>query len=336
MYVNDIGWVAGVSFVVTAASSPFVLQLLRIGQVMDIPSDRSSHIVATPRGGGIACLLGLLAAVALTPGFAAHSKFLLLICGSAFAVIGFADDVGHLSVGVRLGAQIVVSVAASCWESNISWELSVSAIAPALVGATWLISYVNAFNFMDGMNGLAGAATVVAGLTFVLVGVHSDDETLALGGAAAVGVALAFLPWNFPRARFFLGDVGSYLLGSVTALLVIVGVHKHISLGALLGPEEIFLADTGWTLIKRVVRGQNWTSAHRTHVYQKLQRSGMSHSATTTLVTVATAVTSSLGFLSLIGSLWVSVLGDVTSLALVIAYLNSPRLIHYLPKKHLA
>src|SRR6202020_2344353 len=114
---------------------------------------------------------------------------------------------------LRFGIQLVVAVIASCWAFHLSWPASAGAVLLATVGVIWIVGYVNAFNFMDGINGLAGAASVVAGLTFVVVGLDRSNSTLAIGGGAVAGAACAFMPWNFPRARFFLGDVGSYLFG---------------------------------------------------------------------------------------------------------------------------
>ena len=168
---------------------------------MDIPTDRSSHVVATPRGGGLACLLGLLGAVALAPGLGASPKLLLVSSGGALAILGFVDDVHHLKVRLRFGIQIVIAVVGSYWAFGLSWPASAGTLLLAAVGVIWIVAYVNAFNFMDGVNGLAGEASVVAGLTFVLVGLDRDDPTLAIGGAARAGAALAFMPWIVPPSK---------------------------------------------------------------------------------------------------------------------------------------
>jgi UDP-GlcNAc:undecaprenyl-phosphate GlcNAc-1-phosphate transferase len=328
--VVDAGRVAAIAFAMTAAGSPVALWFLRHRKIMDVPSERSSHVVATPRGGGIACLIGLVGAILLAPGVGTGPKLLLVFSVGAFAVLGFADDLHNLRVRVRLGAQIAIAAGSSGWAIGVHLPtslLSIGTMVVAAVGLVWIVAYVNAFNFMDGINGLAGAAGAVAGATFAVIGLNRGDATLAVGGAAVGGASLAFLPWNFPSARFFLGDVGSYLLGGTTALLLIVGLRARVPLEALFGPEVIFLADTGWTLLGRISRGEDWTSPHRTHVYQQLQVAGTSHTRTTVGVTVVILATSLLGLVSLAGNPWARMLADVMGIILLIAYLASPSIL---------
>ena len=330
--VVQVAEAASIGLVITAAASPVVLGLLRRSQILDTPNERSSHAVPTPRGGGLACLLGVLGALALAPGIGASHKLLLVTSGGALALLGFVDDVRHLKVRLRFGVQVVVAGVGSCWAFNLSWLSSTDTLLLAGLGVLWIVAYVNAFNFMDGINGLAGAASVVAGATFVVVGLDRNESTLAIGGAAVAGAALAFMPWNFPRARFFLGDVGSYMFGGTTAVLVAIGIRAHLPPEALIGPEIIFLADTGWTLARRIARGEDWTSPHRTHVYQQLQGSGLLYARTTAVVTLLMITTGGLGLMSLAGSIWVRLLTDAAGLILVGAYLASPRTLQRLEK----
>ncbi len=319
--------VAAASVAVTVACAPLVLMALRSRQVIDVPSDRSSHVVPTPRGGGIACLLGIVVAVLIAPVGAWSPKLLILCVGGALAVLGLADDVRSLRVSQRLVIQIALGLVASCWLLVFDATADALTVILVVVATVWIVGYVNAFNFMDGINGLAGAAAAVSGITFALVGLGRDHPALAIGGAAMAGAALGFLPWNVPRARFFLGDVGSYLLGGATAILVVLGARSHLPIEALLAPEAVFLADTGWTLVGRIRRHEPWTTAHRNHVYQRLQQSGWSHARTTASVTLMMVAVSALGALSLTRVTWARLLGDSAGILLLGAYLAAPFLV---------
>ena len=129
---------------------------------------------------------------------------------------------------------------------------------------------------------------------------------------------------ELPTGSFFMGDVGSYLLGGAIGLLVLIGLHAHVPLEALLGPEAIFLADTGWTLLRRVARGEDWTSAHRTHVYQQLRPVATSHTGTTMAVTTLVVMSSVLGSVSLTGYVWARFSADTAGVLLLAAYLARP------------
>jgi UDP-GlcNAc:undecaprenyl-phosphate GlcNAc-1-phosphate transferase len=324
---TDLGAVALVGFVVTSACAPAVLTVLRQRRIIDVPSSRSSHLLPTPRGGGLACVLGFACAVALAPHLAPGSELLLVAAGTVMAALGLIDDVHSLSMRVRLTVQGAMAAVASGWALGVLGSPTAGLCLLALGGGIWIVSYVNAFNFMDGINGLAGAAAVVAGLSFAFTGLRHDDMVLATGGAAVASTAAAFLPWNFPRALFFLGDVGSYLFGASIAVLVLVGLHAHLPVEALIAPEALFIADTGWTLARRIARGDDWLSAHRSHVYQRLHQGGWSHTATTLTGAALMVTISLLGLLSETGLLWARMTGDTLAAILVVGYLRSPRLL---------
>ena len=120
-------------------------------------------------------------------------------------------------------------------------------------------------------------------------------------GAAVAAGALAFLPWNAVRARVFLGDAGSYGLGLALALLAAQAVVRHVPLEAALAPLALYLADTGWTLQRRVRAGERIFEAHRTHTYQRLCDVGWSHQRVTLATTAVTVAVCLLGAASLTG-----------------------------------
>ncbi|WP_414485718.1 MraY family glycosyltransferase [Stenotrophomonas sp. EMP41] len=241
-------------------------------QLMDQPGERRSHSVATPRGGGIAIVISLLvtAGVAMwawpeaTPSLLVASLGLVLVAG-----IGWWDDHKPLPAMRRLLVHFVAAalLAGLVKVNGGSWLLA------ALV-LLFTASLINIWNFMDGINGIAASQAVVAmlGLAPVLPWPYS----LA---AVALGLAcLGFLPFNFPRARIFMGDVGSGALGyAVAAVLALASVRTDINWILLLVPVSPFLVDAGFTLLARIISGQRWMEPHTQHVYQRAVQAGASH-----------------------------------------------------------
>lgn len=241
-------------------------------QLMDQPGERRSHSVATPRGGGIAIVISLLvtAAVAIwawpesTPTVLVASLGLVLVAG-----IGWWDDHKPLPAMRRLLVHFIAAalLAGLVKVNGGSWLL-------ATLVLLFTASLINIWNFMDGINGIAASQAVVAmlGLAPVLPWPYS----LA---AVALGLAcLGFLPFNFPRARIFMGDVGSGALGyAVAAVLALASVRTDINWILLLVPVSPFLVDAGFTLLARIISGQRWMEPHTQHVYQRAVQAGASH-----------------------------------------------------------
>src|ERR1700729_2427665 len=255
-------------------AEPVLIPLLRRAAI-DVPNGRSSHSVPTPRGGGAPIAAGLVVAAALLiPGTAG---VMFAIAVGVFAAIGFADDLGSLPAGRRLAMQGLASlVIAGVLAGRIGLPPPVLA-ATVLVLAVWLIGFVNAFNFMDGVNGISGAHALISGLVYAGLGWWLHDGFLVPAGAAVAAGALAFLPWNAGRARVFLGDAGSYALGAVLATLAAYAVLQGVPVEAAAGPLVLYLADTAWTPQRRGRGGQRWSESHRSHVYQRWWDAGWSH-----------------------------------------------------------
>ena len=216
------------------------------------------------------------------------------LCMLTLAVVSFIDDVKPIRVAIRFGCHFLVAVVIlnALEISNITVEFSPGTIlllslgASGIVGCLWIVGYTNAFNFMDGINGLAGGQAILTGLGMALLaGLTLGDftNTPVLLSLAIAGAALGFLPHNFPKARMFMGDVGSAPLGFLLGVLVIwlaktAGAWLLIPLALL---HANFVLDTTITLVRRVVRGDRWHEAHREHFYQRLVRSGKSHAFVT-------------------------------------------------------
>lgn len=298
---------------------PVTLWVLRHRAVLDVPSGRSLHVVPTPRGGGLAPAVAGLAAIWAAGDLGAYRNGLLLAAGGC-ALLGLADDLYAVRSGIRLIFQSLIAAASSVW---LAGELPWPAV-PAI--ALLLISYVNAFNFMDGINGISAAQALAAGLTWAAIGAFSDIPALVALGLILAALAVAFAPFNFPRAAFFLGDTGSYFFGALLAGTVAVGIGMGVRPEAMVAPLAIYLADTSLTLLRRARRRQNLMTAHREHTYQRLAGMGVPHVRIVLLVLVLMALLGGLGFTSLRASPGGRV-AAVSLMAVVVAgYLSLPRL----------
>jgi len=194
-----------------------------------------------------------------------------------------------------------------------------------LVAAVWITGYVNAFNFMDGINGISGAHAVVGGLAFAAIGAWYHHPSLTIVGAITAAAGFAFLPWNAGHAKVFLGDVGSYTLGAALAVLALYAVLRGVPVEAALAPLSLYVADTGWTLLRRIVRKEDWLRPHRDHAYQRFCDVGWSHQQVSLLAFGVSLAVSALGVVGSTANVPVRVSANVLAVALLVAYLAAPK-----------
>ena len=142
-----------------------------------------------------------------------------------------------------------------------------------------------------------------------------------MGGALLAGAAIGFMPWNYPSAKVFLGDVGSYGLGMLIAILAVWAAAGGVSAWQAIAPLALYIADTSWTLAKRILRGSSWRVAHREHTYQLLLGGRLTHAGVTIMVGLATALLCAIA--------WVlpELIAIPISLTILAAYLVSPRIL---------
>jgi UDP-GlcNAc:undecaprenyl-phosphate/decaprenyl-phosphate GlcNAc-1-phosphate transferase len=326
-------WAVSACGAIVLVTEPITIALLRRLSVIDVPGERSSHAAPTPRGGGAPVAAGLLVAAALTLA-ASHAEALAFLAAVGFfGLVGLLDDLRGLSAPLRLGLQAGGSAAvAVVLTGGLSLPPSARAVA-VLAILVWLSGFVNAFNFMDGVNGISGAHALVGGLAYACLGEWRQDTLMVTGGLATAVGACAFLPWNagLPwnggRARVFLGDVGSYALGAALAVLAACAVLQDVPVEAAAGPVALYLADTGWTLLLRIRRGERWLEAHRTHTYQRWYDAGLTHQEVTALTAAATVLLCALGMTSLVASAPTRTTADLGGAGLLVAYLSSPRVL---------
>ena len=242
-------------------------------QLLDLPGDRRSHTVPTPRGGGIAIVAAMCVAIAWALATdATHAPFLLAVGAGLLLIagIGWIDDHRALRPWPRLVVQAIASVA-------LAWGLGTegASIAGSLAGFVAAMVMVNVWNFMDGIDGIATTQAILAGLAYGAFAWGDPPVWLALGLAAG---CLGFLPFNFPKARIFLGDVGSGALGyALAATASWIACGDWVQAPLLLLPLSGFLTDASLTLAARAAAGQRWWLPHAEHAYQYWARRLRSH-----------------------------------------------------------
>jgi UDP-N-acetylmuramyl pentapeptide phosphotransferase/UDP-N-acetylglucosamine-1-phosphate transferase len=315
------------AFAVSLAVAPIVLACARRFGVLDVPSHRSSHDRPTPRAGGIAPAVAVVVALVATSAASGDARLALLVGAGTFGVLGLAEDVVGVPALPRLALQVVAAGACLPWlltglDGSVAWRLLFTAAV-----VVWLVGYVNAFNFMDGIDGISVAQVVVAGTAWYLIGRSENVVPLAAAGAIGAGAALGFAPFNVFRARIFLGDVGSYFFGAWLAIAAVMGLRAGLAPEAVLAPLAVYAADTGVTLLRRLIAGETWYEPHRDHTYQRLVRAGWSHVQTTALVAVVIAVCAALGAVSLRGSAPARAVADAALAAVLVAYVVAPLLL---------
>jgi UDP-N-acetylmuramyl pentapeptide phosphotransferase/UDP-N-acetylglucosamine-1-phosphate transferase len=205
---------------------------------------------------------------------------------SLVAIVSWCDDLYSLSAVTRLVAHGLAAAAAmvafGCWHSVPLLPGVTLGCAGAVVTWLWIVGLTNAYNFMDGSDGMAGSQAVIAGLGWACLGWLANFPLLTnLSLLLAVG-SLGFLPHNWPPARIFMGDVGSAFLGYSFAILPLLGLGENgplADLSPILGLLLVwpFVFDAAFTFLCRLCRGENVLAAHRSHLYQRLIIAGHSH-----------------------------------------------------------
>jgi UDP-N-acetylmuramyl pentapeptide phosphotransferase/UDP-N-acetylglucosamine-1-phosphate transferase len=247
------------------------------------PNARSSHKAPTPQGGGVAVIAATLCVAAAGAVIAAAQTSTLFDLGTVAAatilvtIVGAADDIRTLAVGPRLlsqalavGAVIALMPPDTTALPFLPWWLERALL---LVGGVW---FLNLVNFMDGIDWMTVAEVIPVTFGLIVLGTlgllpaHATIVALALFGAM-----LGFAPFNRPVARLFMGDVGSLPIGLLLGwLLLLLAGRGHLAAALLL--PLYYLADTTITLLRRVIRGEQFWQAHRRHFYQRAADSGVS------------------------------------------------------------
>ena len=280
----------GVVIAVLSAAITFILS--RHIKALDVPNERSSHTKVTPRGGGIAIVVSFLVGISLihlignkTP---IDTPYFLGFLFSSFviATLSFYDDFHVVSFRVKLSGQII-SIIVGLYSGIVIdvvhlpffGEVNVGILAYPLT-FIWVLGLTNAYNFIDGLDGLAASTAVIAAGFFAYITFQQGSHFIYLASLTLAAASLGFLIFNWSPARIFMGDVGSTFLGLVFAVMAVIAArydHSHTSLFVVPLLLFHFIFDTVFTFFRRLLAGEHVFTAHRSHLYQLLNRIGYSH-----------------------------------------------------------
>src|SRR5712672_2018953 len=272
-----------------------LIPLLRRRAVLDRPNERSLHVVPVPRGAGIAVVGAiLLACLALNQLVPTPTISRPILVGAALlAAVSWIDDVRSLPAAVRLAVQLVAIglVLRAGLPAGLVFQGWLSPALDGIATAVVWLWFVNLFNFMDGIDGLAGSEAAAIGvglLLFAVVGAGQNPGLAALSAAIVAAVG-GFLVWNWAPGRIFLGDVGSVPLGYLLGFLLLDQAARGRWKLALILPLY-FLADATMTLLHRLARRERIWEPHRRHFYQGAVQRGFGHAAIVERVIAANIV----------------------------------------------
>jgi Fuc2NAc and GlcNAc transferase len=279
---------AVLGFAATALGIAAYARVARTFRIVAVPNERTLHAAPTVRGGGVVVAIVFLAGVLVQwlAGELFTRWFLALFAGgAAIATLGFVDDIVHLSTRLRLCCHLALAAwATGCIGDALGWGIPGELLA--MVATVWMI---NLFNFMDGIDGMAGSGSLFfAVVSVVLLG--WADATLSMTFALLAAASLGFLLFNWPPARLFMGDSGSGFYGYTFAVLAMITIEQgRISLWTWLIVLGYFVGDTTTTVVLRAARVPQFWGTHRSHAYQNLARVWNDHLRMTLLVCVVHA-----------------------------------------------
>lgn len=270
---GSVAGAVGVAFLVALALVPLLVRFAIGRDLLDVPNARSSHEIPTPRLGGLAVIAGVWAAASLAGG-----NFLLLAAATLAGVVGLLDDFVDLKFWMKAAGQataafvlLFLAPPPICEAAGPFWPVTL------LFGVIWIVAVVNAYNFMDGIDGIAGGTAILNALFLtVLVGATAGLGVALSALAAAVG---GFMLWNVSPARIFLGDSGShfvgFFLGAVALYTEPLGragdaYGPYLAFAVAAAVFAPFLFDTAFTLVRRAKARKNVFAAHREHIYQRI------------------------------------------------------------------
>lgn len=255
-------------------------------ELLDHPNHRSSHQVPTPRGAGIVLILFwyLFLIVLCQFKFFSFQQIALFFPALLITLFGFLDDYYSISAKLRFLIQLIAALLTLYIMGGVSewilgvWHLHSGVFLGSALACLMLLWSTNLFNFMDGIDGMTGVEALFVLLPSAYWLWFQGGYTLSLALSALAVSVLGFLIWNWPKAKVFMGDSGSTTLGFLIMLFALVAQQSmQISLLSWLVLYGLFLFDASITLLRRIIAGEKWYQAHRSHAYQRLHQGGWSH-----------------------------------------------------------
>ncbi|MBF0362932.1 MAG: undecaprenyl/decaprenyl-phosphate alpha-N-acetylglucosaminyl 1-phosphate transferase [Oligoflexia bacterium] len=269
-------------------SSLLSLMMIRIN-IQDVPNQRSSHFNPTPTAGGVGVALSF--AIVFFLSFQKDTKdptlLAIIICSILMGIFGLVDDVKKLAFYQKLLAQIILATIIVTFGIEIIsfsfptiGEISLPKYVSVILTVLWIVGFSNAFNFMDGLNGHASVGALGFCILLILLSLNTGHSTYLQLASILFFSVMGFFIFNFPRGKIFLGDSGSLFLGFFIASLTVYISRDHtIQLSIYSVPLLFFsfIYDAFFTFLRRLIKGENVWTAHRSHLFQLLNRSGYSH-----------------------------------------------------------
>lgn len=284
---------AHIGFVLALALVSLALTwvLMKRVRILDQPNERSSHTVPTPRSGGIAIVttffVGLAALKLLGDEPALDQNYFWMFVGASglIAVVSIVDDLMGMSFKAKLLTQVLTAVAVMAFGVVIDRLGGVDlGVWGYLLTLVWIVGLTNAFNFMDGIDGIAGGTALLAAVFFAVITFGQGSTFIYLVSLIIAGASLGFLFWNWQPAKIFMGDSGSQFLGFVLAVVAVIAGRFDASHTSYLVMPLLFghfIWDTAYTFLRRLKNGERVTQAHRQHLYQLMTQLGLEHARVT-------------------------------------------------------
>ena len=298
-------------FVVTAVLVDVMIILAARFRLVDLPNRRSAHALPTARGAGVAIAatasLAAIVVVLRWPGIWREILLGVILPSLAIGAVGIVDDTRPLRASLRLAIQIAVATAMTAllgplpgiafpglpaWEFGwLGWPLTV----------LWIVGMINAFNFMDGADGMAALGAVVAGVLIAMIGFETRSLGAMLLAAFVAAAAGGFLVFNWQPARVFMGDAGSGYLGTFLAALPLLfnGPERGRSLLPIAMCLWPYIYDPLLSVLRRIGQGKNPLVPHREFLFHRLVRSGVSHARASLVYAALAAIGGLAGMLML-------------------------------------
>ncbi|MFK5985230.1 MAG: MraY family glycosyltransferase [Pseudomonadota bacterium] len=261
-------------------------------KIIDHPNERSSHSESIPKSGGISIVITFLFGMAVIYLFAdkelvQQSYFISFVfCSALIAVISLYDDITNKSIKFKFISQVFAVLLLLAFGIVVD-SISLPGIGPVSLGLAgyiisfiWIFGLTNAYNFMDGLDGLMAGITAIVSLFFMIICYSQGSSFVFISCYTLLAGSIGFLLFNFPPAKIFMGDVGSAFIGFSLAVLAIIAARYDTShTSFLVMPLLLFnvLFDTTFTFLRRLVKGERVTQAHRSHLYQLMNQLGFSH-----------------------------------------------------------
>lgn len=280
-------WIFLGAALVSAVVIFFVRRFALRTRLLDLPNERSSHTVPLPRLGGVGLVCGVWAVSAATAPIRLHPTLWMALFSTLPLYLLIYDDLlaafgKHLKQMPKFATQFTASILLVLKSGLMLQTVTLPSTGQFHLGGAaipvtflWLLYVTNIYNFMDGIDGLAGSQGLLIAATLFGIATSAGSSALPILALAVAGASMGFLIFNRPPASIIMGDVGSAFLGFLLAAFGILGEGEGVSfltMPILLSP---FLFDATYTLLRRLLRGENIFQAHRFHLYQRLVRLGV-------------------------------------------------------------